>query len=109
MTLETHLPIIVTIRGAWSGEVSDPARAFAGIVTASDLSALLPGNAVKVVYHSSGSRVPGAGEHGRYALSAAGREWPLMRFGAHASAGGTRKDEALESDWIAEVLPAKTG
>ncbi|THF69026.1 hypothetical protein E7T06_13775 [Deinococcus sp. Arct2-2] len=109
MTLETNLPIIVTIRGAWSGEVADPARAFAGIVTASDLSALASGDAVKVVYQSSGSRVPGAGEHGRYALRAAGREWPLMRFGAHASTGGTRKDDTHQGDWIAEVLPAKTG
>ncbi|UQN07109.1 hypothetical protein [Deinococcus sp. QL22] len=109
MTLETNLPIIVTIRGAWIGDVSDPARAFAGVVNTSDLGALRSGDAVKVVYQSSGSRIPGAGEHGRYALSAAGREWPLMRFGAHASTGGTRQDESLESNWIAEVLPAKIG
>jgi hypothetical protein len=107
MTLETTTPIIVNIRGAWSGEVEDPHRAFAGIVIASDLSALQAGDQVSVRYHSSRNRVPGATEHGHYSLSAAGHEWPLMRFGVQANTGGHRRDDTHESEWLAEVLPAK--
>ncbi|MDB5046234.1 MAG: hypothetical protein JWQ08_2284 [Deinococcus sp.] len=107
MTPETSASIIVAVRGAWSGEVADPARIFTGTVTTSELGGLQPGDEVSVAYQSSGGRVPGAKEHGLYALNARGQVWPLMRFGAHPSTGGTQKDDTRESDWVAEVLPTK--
>lgn len=108
MTPETNTSSVVAIRGAWTGEVADPARTFTGTVTTSELSGLQPGDEVSVAYQSSGGRVPGAKEHGRYALSAHGYVWPLMSFVTHPNTGGVQRDDIHERDWLAEVLPAKS-
>ncbi|GGS34901.1 hypothetical protein [Deinococcus knuensis] len=97
--------VTVGLRGAWLGEATDPARSFQGEVTDSVLEALPVGTEVTVRFRDSGRRVTGASEHGSYVLSAAGHEWPVSRFTAHASAAGqSRDDRQLSGEWVAELV-----
>ncbi|MCD0176564.1 MULTISPECIES: hypothetical protein [unclassified Deinococcus] len=97
--------LTVGLLGAWRGEATDPARSFQGQVVVSDLEALPVGTEVAVQFRDSGRRVTGAHDHGAYVLSARGREWPVSRFTAHASAAGqVRDDREPSGEWVAELV-----
>lgn len=104
---------LIEVRGAWRGEVGDPERTFHGVVVQAGTAVpdLVPGVGVTVAYRVGGGRVPGAGEHGTYVLSApGGHAWPLMRFTCHdmGLTGAQGNDDTAEATWQAVPLPSPT-
>ena len=97
----------LTVHGAWQGEVGDPQRVFGGTVTASDHPALACGERVTVRYQTGAGRVPGAGEHGHYALSSGGGTYPLVSFTCRSAAttGRHGTDDTRPADWQVVVQP----
>lgn len=104
---KAFLPPSATLRGAWHGAVSDPAREFRGEVSGSGIAGLEAGERVTVRYAVGAGRVPGAGEHGTYTLYAGAHEFKLMSFTCRAAAttGKHGHDDTAQADWQAVALP----
>lgn len=100
----------LTVHGAWQGEVGDPRRVFTGTVTASAHPDLPSGERVTVLYRTDAGRVPGAGEHGQYALSCGGQTYPLVSFTCRAATttGKHGTDDTRPADWQVVVQPQVT-
>lgn len=99
-------PLTVTLRGAWQGQVGDPARRFQGTVTESGHSDVAVSSPAQVVFEHSGQRVSGASDHGTYVLTVNEQRLPLMSFTCHSTAttGSRGHDDTQEADWRAQPL-----
>lgn len=98
---------LIEVRGAWHGEVGNPERRFAGVVTASGRADVRPGVSAVVTYHAAHSRTPGANQHGTYTLDVGGHVLPLMGFTCHDTGmtGREGNDDTAEATWQAVILP----
>lgn len=103
----THLAEpIITVRGAWHGRVTDPARVFRGKIVHSDLTGLREGTNAEVSYGFRTATAQDAGEHGTYTLVAGPRRLSLMSFTCRTvgTMGQHGTDDTDEADWQAVPL-----
>ncbi|MDV6375908.1 hypothetical protein [Deinococcus arenicola] len=97
---------IITVHGAWHGQINGPDRMFKGKIVHSDLSGIRRGTKAEVKFTHSTGRSQSADEHGTYTLVVGSKTLPLMSFTCRTvgTTGQHSSNDAQEADWQAVPL-----